>query len=223
MGMRNRSSPYYPIFLNIYKRRCVVVGGGEVALRKVKMLLEQGATVQVIAPSLCSGLSYLAQSGAINVLRRNYEPGDLRDTYIVIAATTEADTNKKVALEAKSRGTLVNVVDDSEQSDFIVPAYVRRGDLTIAVSTAGKSPALAQKIRKKLEGDWGEEYASLVALIGEVRSQLKQQGITVSSSAWQKALDLDCLAEMVRSGQGEKARATLLSNLKIVNEDELMR
>ena len=223
MGMGTRSSPYYPIFLNIYKRRCVVVGGGEVALRKVKMLLEQGATVQVVTPSLCSGLSYLAQSGAINALHRNYEPGDLQDAYIAIAATTEADTNKRVAIEAKSRGILVNVVDDSEQSDFIVPAYVRRGDLTIAVSTAGKSPALAQKIRKKLEKDWGEEYASLVALIGEVRSQLKQQGITVSSGAWQKALDLDCLAEMVRSGQSEKARAILLSSLKIVNKDELMR
>jgi len=214
---------YYPIFLNIYQRKCVVVGGGEVALRKVRTLLEQGATVQVVTPSLCLELSHLAKSGAINVLQRNYEPGDLQGAYIAIAATTQADTNKRVATEAKSRGILVNVVDDWEQSDFIVPSHIRRGDLTIAVSTAGKSPALAQKIRKKLEKDWGEEYASLVVIVDEVRSRLKQLGVTVNKNAWQKALDLDSLIEMVRSGQGEKARATLLSNLEIVEKDELTR
>ena len=211
---------YYPIFLNVYKKRCVVVGGGEVALRKVKALLEQGATVQVITPAFCSELSCLAESKAINVLRRSYEPGDLKGAYIAIAATTETETNKRVAMEAKRRGILVNVVDDLEQSDFIVPSCLRRGDLTIAVSTAGKSPALARKIRTRLEKDLGEEYASLVALIDEVRSKLKQRGVTVNKGVWQNALDLDLLIEMVRAGQSEKAKATLLNNLERLTRTE---
>ena len=212
---------YYPIFLNIYKRRCVVVGGGEVALRKVRALLEQGATVQVITPALCSELSCLAESKAINVLQRSYEPGDLKGAYIAIAATTETETNKRVAMEAKRRGILVNVVDDLERSDFIVPSCLRRGELTIAVSTAGKSPALARKIRTRLEKDLVEEYASLVALIGEVRSELRQQGITVNKNAWQKALDLDSLIEMLRAGQSKKAKATLLNNLERLRQTEV--
>ncbi len=205
---------YYAISLNIYQKKCVVVGGGEVALRKVKALLKQGAAVQVVAAAPCPGLSLLADSKLINVLQRNYKRGDLKDAYIAIAATTETETNKKVALEARHRGILVNVADDPEQSDFIVPACVHRGELTIAISTAGKSPALARKIRTRLEKDFGEEYASLVTLIGEVRSELKEQGITINQSMWQDALDLELLIEMVRTGQVEEAKATLLNRLK---------
>jgi len=205
---------YYAISLNICQKKCVVIGGGEVALRKVAALLEQGAIVHSIAPTLCSGLSLLADSKAISVLRRNYKRGDLKDAYIAIAATTETETNKKVAMEARRQGILVNVVDDSEQSDFIVPACVHRGELTIAISTAGKSPALARKIRTRLEKDFGEEYASLVTLIGEVRSEVKEQGIPISQNAWQDALDLERLIKMVRAGQLEEAKAALRNSLK---------
>lgn len=212
---------YYPSFLNIQGKRCVVIGGGKVALRKVKALLDCGANVTVVSPALHRDLAQLAEAGTISLIHRNDKPGDLMGAFIAIAATTETDTNKRVAMEAKSQGILVNVADDLEQSDFIVPSYVRRGDLTIAVSTAGKSPALAQKIRKKLEKDWGEEYASLVVLVNKVRSQLKQQGVTVNSGIWQKSLDLDSLIEMVRSGQGEKAKATLLNNLERLRQTEV--
>lgn len=205
---------YYPISLNIHKKKCVVVGGGEIALRKVRGLLEQGAVVQVITPTLCPELNCLAESKAISVLQRNYESGDLKGTCIAIAATTETETNKRVAMEAKRQGILVNVVDDPERSDFIVPSYIHRGELTIAVSTAGRSPALARKIRTRLETDFGKEYASLVALVGEVRSELKQRGVTINKSAWQKALDLDGLIKMVRAGQVEKAKNTLRNNLE---------
>jgi len=205
---------YYAISLNICQKKCVVIGGGEVALRKVAALLERGAIVQAIAPTLCSGLSLLADSKAISVLRRNYKPRDLKSAYIAIAATTETKTNKKVAMEARRQGILVNVVDDPEQSDFIVPACLHRGDLTIAISTAGKSPALARKIRTRLEKDFGEEYASLVTLIGEVRSEVKEQGIPISQNAWQDALDLERLIKMVRAGQLEEAKAALRNSLK---------
>lgn len=214
MNVSSQSSSYYPIFLNIHQKKCIVVGGGEVARRKVRALLERGAIVQVIAPTLDSELSHLANNNTITALQRNYEPGDLKDALIVIAATTKAETNRKVAMEAKRRGILVNVVDDREQSDFIVPSCLHRGDLTIAVATAGKSPALARKIRTRLESDFGKEYVSLVKLIGEVRSELKRRRVKVNASTWQDALDLNRLTEMIRAGQGEQAKATLLNNLE---------
>lgn len=205
---------YYPSFLNIQGKRCVVVGGGKVALRKVKALLDCGANVTVVSPALHRDLAQLAEAGTISLIHRDYTPGDLKDAFLTIAATTESDTNQKIANEARRRKILVNVATSAEQSDFIVPSYLRRGDLTIAISTAGTSPALARKIRTRLEENFDEEYTSLVSLINEVRSELKQRGVTVSSSAWQKALDLDLLLRLLRNGQREKAKATLLGNLR---------
>lgn len=212
----NMDSRFYPVVLNLKGRRCVIVGGGQVALRKVRVLLEHKATVEVISPTLCPELRNLARSRSIDVLPRSYQSGDLKGAFMAIAATDEPETNSKVAEEARRRGVLVNVVDDLEQSDFIAAAYVRRGDLTIAVSTAGKSPALAKKIRAKLEEHFGEEYSSLIDLLDEVRSELKQRGTTVSGNAWQEALDLDWLTEMVRSGKIEEVKAALLSRLELL-------
>lgn len=206
--------PYYPIFLNIRGRRCVVVGGGQVALRKVRTLLEHKANVELISPHLCSELNQLAGVGEISVLRRGYRAGDLQEAFIVIAATNDNNINLEVVEEARRTGVLVNVVDDAESSDFILPSYIRRGDVTIAISTAGRSPALARKIRTRLEKEFGEEYASLALLIDEVRTELKEQGIKVDGDAWQKVLDLDLLCDMLRKGDNEKARAILLDNLK---------
>ena len=214
MKRDNQVPRYYPIFLNIRGKRCVVVGGGAVALRKVKALLEHEASVEVISPELCPELSQLAKSRAIQVLQRNYNGGDLQGVFIAIAATDDGEINNKVAEEARAKGVLVNVVDDSEHSDFIVPSQLRRGDITIAVSTAGKSPALARKIRTRLEKDFGTEYASLALLVDEVRSELKRQGIKINGYGWQEAIDLDVLIELLRAGQNEKAKATLLANLE---------
>ena len=122
--------------------------------------------------------------------------------------------NRKVVDEAKKARVLVNVADDPESSDFIIPSFFRRGNLTVVVSTAGVSPALAKKIRTKLEKDFGKEYASLLSLIGEVRTNLKKKGYRVGTEAWQEALDLDLLIQLVRSGQWKKAKAILLTKLQ---------
>ncbi|MFC2003278.1 bifunctional precorrin-2 dehydrogenase/sirohydrochlorin ferrochelatase [Chloroflexota bacterium] len=209
-----RSSSYYPISLNLVGKRCVVIGGGTVALRKVKGFLEHGASVEVISPDVCSELSKLTEARTISLKGRKYEPGDLDNAFIVIAATAESETNQEVANEARRRKILVNVVDSPEQSDFIVPAHLCRGDLTVAVATAGKSPALARKIRTRLEKNFGEEYASLTELVEEVRAELKQKAVRLSGNDWQNALDLDLLVELLRTGQREKAKTTLLGNLK---------
>ena len=211
---------YYPIFLNLKGKRCIVVGGGEVALRKVKALLDCGASISVVSPELHQDLDRLAKTKTIDVLDKDYEPGDLKDAFVVIAATDDNSTNKKVADEAKRQKILVNVADDLQQSDFIVPSSLHRSDLTIAVSTAGRSPALARKIRTALEKYFGEEYASLTGLVEEVRSELKEKSITVSGDDWQKALDLDPLIELLRTGQREKAKATLLDNLSALRQTD---
>ncbi|MBI2329478.1 MAG: bifunctional precorrin-2 dehydrogenase/sirohydrochlorin ferrochelatase [Chloroflexi bacterium] len=196
--MKNREPPaYYPIFLNISGKKCVVVGGGAVALRKVKTLLEHGARVEVVSPDLCPELA-----------------GDLEDAVIAIAVTNDSQTNLEVVKEAREKAVLVNVVDDTESSDFIAPSYLRRGDVTIAVSTGGRSPALSRKIRTRLEKDFGEEYASLARLLAEVRTEVKRQGIKVNGDDWQETLDLGLLSDLLKQGNREKARAVLLNNLK---------
>ena len=214
MKKEKQPLPYYPMFLDISGKRCVVVGGGQVALRKVNMLLEHGADVEVISLDFCSELSDLADSGEIRILHRNYQAGDLKDALIVIASTSDENTNMEIARDARSNVSLVNVVDDPEKSDFIVPSYLRRGDVTIAISTSGRSPALARKIRTKLEKEFGDEYASLALVIDKVRTELRQQGIKVDGDIWQEALDLDLAIDLLKKGDDRKIETILFSNLK---------
>jgi len=216
---KDQGITYYPVFLNVNGKKCVVVGGGQVALRKVRALLEHGADVEVISPDLCPELVQLAGSGEIRVLAKEYRTGDLKKTFVAIAATDDGEINQRVVAEARKSAVLVNVVDDAENSDFIVPSYLRRGEVTVAVSTSGRSPALARKIRTRLEKELGDEYASLIHLIGEVRAEVKREGMKVDGDRWQKALDLDLLLELISRGDEAEARAILLSNLKSKGND----
>jgi siroheme synthase-like protein len=215
--MRDKDSVppvYYPIFLNLRDKKCVVVGGGSVALRKVTTLLDCGADITVISPKPHAEISKLFKNKAIRLVRRNYRPGDLRGAVLSIAATHVKKINRKVAEASKKNGTLVNVVDDAELSDFIIPSSFRRGDLSVAVSTSGMSPALAKKVRAKLEKNIGIEYAYLVSLIAEIRSEIKKKGLKVSAKTWQESLDLDSLILFLKAGRHEEAKATLLGKLK---------
>jgi precorrin-2 dehydrogenase/sirohydrochlorin ferrochelatase len=204
---------YYPVFLNIQNKKCVVVGGGQVGLRKVKTLLDCGADITVISPRPHPEMSKLFKNKAIRLIRRDYKPGDLRGAILSIAATHVKKINRRVAEESKKNGTLVNVVDDAELSDVIIPSSFRRGDLSVAVSTSGMSPALARKIRGKLEKNIGMEYACLLSLIAETRSEIKKKGLRVSAKTWQKSLDLDSLLFLLKAGRHEEAKATLLEKL----------
>jgi precorrin-2 dehydrogenase/sirohydrochlorin ferrochelatase len=208
-----KNQGFYPMFLKISGKRCVVVGGGGVALRKVRALLEHGASVEVISPDPCPELIELEGRGEIDILHRQYQLGDLQGALIAIAATDSSDINQQVIKEARSKATLVNAADDLENSDFILPSYLRRGDMTIAISTAGRSPALARKIRTGLEKEFGDEYASLVRLIGEVRAEVRRQKVKVSGEDWQEALDLDLILDLLKRGEAEKAKAVLLEKL----------
>ncbi|RJO62884.1 MAG: bifunctional precorrin-2 dehydrogenase/sirohydrochlorin ferrochelatase [Dehalococcoidia bacterium] len=204
---------YFPIYLDITRRSCVVVGGGEVALRKVQALLDCQAAVTVVSPVVCHGLLELSQKGDVKLILRKYKAGDLQGATLAIAATDERETNLQVSREAKERAVLVNIVDEPKSSDFIVPAYFHRGDITIAISTAGSSPALARKLRTRLESEFGLEYAVLVGLVNDVRLEIKRRGKTVDAENWQTALDLDSLLALIREGDEDGARRLLLNNL----------
>ncbi|MEK7353250.1 MAG: bifunctional precorrin-2 dehydrogenase/sirohydrochlorin ferrochelatase [Chloroflexota bacterium] len=205
---------YYPVFLNVKGRKCAVIGGGQVALRKVVTLLEYGAKVEVISPELCPQLANLAGKKEISVLNREYRSGDLKGVFVAIAATDSSIINQQVAAEARKKSALVNVVDDAGYSDFIAPSIVRRGEITIAISTSGQSPALARKLRTKLEKEFGEEYARLGRLLGEVRAEAKKQKITVDGDGWQEAIDLERILELLKNGDEDEAKNTVLNNLK---------
>jgi precorrin-2 dehydrogenase / sirohydrochlorin ferrochelatase len=148
----------YPIFLNLSGRRCVVVGGGEVASRKARKLLQARAEVVVISPEITPEL----ESVAVEVHRRPYKEGDLDDAYLAFAATDSREVNAAVAREAKERGILLNVADRPSEGDFALPSTLRRGRLQVAVSTGGASPALARGIKDELEESFGPEWAGLV-------------------------------------------------------------
>jgi siroheme synthase-like protein len=220
MKRDEQSSPYYPILLNIRGRKCLVVGGGQVALRKAKTLLEHDANVEVVSPSFCPELNQMATDGAIRTIQRDYKSEDLQHAFIAIAATDDVETNERVASEARQRGVLVNVVDDPKNSDFIVPSYLKRGDVIVAVSTSGRSPALARKIRSELERNFKAEYEHLATIADEVRSKLKQQGITASSDAWQEVLSSNSLMELLRQGKNREAKEIMLARLKKLEQNK---
>lgn len=157
------------------RRHAIVVGGGNVAARKVEELLEAGAQVTVIGPALSPELKALAGARRIAVIGRPYREGDLSGAFLVIAATDDSEVNQKVWREAEQCGYLVNVVDDPARCNFITPAIVRRGDVMITVSTGGASPALARRLRERLETLIGPEYEDLATLLAELRPELQSR------------------------------------------------
>lgn len=201
----------YPInLIGLERRRCVVVGGGAVAARKVAGLLEANAHVVVISPQIVPALEEHRAAGRITLLRRTYRPGDLHGAFLVIAATNDPEVNRTVAQEAESLGCLVSVVTEPRLSNFIVPAVVRRGNLTIAISSGGASPGLAQHLRMQLEATIGEEYAILTELLGELRLAEQSEGDDMSRrrALVQRVLSSPIL-QIIREEGGEAARAYL--------------
>jgi siroheme synthase-like protein len=199
--------------MNIANKRCVVCGGGEVALRKVQALLDCGASVEVISPATCAELTDMAEKGTIQIHSREYRRGDLQGACIAIAATDDRETNAMIAGEARLSGCIVNAVDDAGNSDFIVPSCLKRGDITIAVSTSGKSPALARKLRTSLERQFGREYADLARIVGEARTEIIKRGLKADENAWQETLDLELLTRLIKEGKSTEARDMIIRNL----------
>jgi len=163
---------YYPAYLDLRERPCVIAGGGQVAERKALSLLEAGAEVRVISPSLTTKLRELSQSGKIAHLPKVFDEKDLAGAFLVIAATDSLEANAGIGRLCRKRHILVNVAAPPDESTFIVPSVVERGELLISVSTSGVSPALSKKIRREIEERYGHEYEVFLRKMSMIRARL---------------------------------------------------
>ena len=164
--------PLFPMFFRLERRACLVVGAGAVAEEKIRGLLDAGARVRVIAPSATAVISELAREKKLQLVQRRFLTRDVHGMFLVVAATSSAELHERIWRAARRRKVLCNVVDDPARCDFFYGAVVRRGALQIAVSTGGRSPALSQRIRKRLEKQFGAVYADHVEVLGRARSRL---------------------------------------------------
>jgi siroheme synthase-like protein len=203
---------YYPVFLEMKDRRCVVIGGGAVAERKVEGLVAVGANVTVISPAITDGLRELLIQGAIWHVAREYQTGDRAGYDLVFVATDNSEINAVVSNEARSLRIWVNSADDPDHCDFILPAVIRRGDLAVAVSTGGVSPAVTRAIREELDQYVSADYASFVQIAGEVRRELREKCVSPGAGAWNRALKGD-FRRLIKEGRPEQAKELLLETL----------
>ncbi len=203
---------YYPVALDVTGRPVLVVGGGAVAERKVEGLVAAGARVTVVAPRVTLRLAALAAEGRLRHVAREYRDGDVVGHDLVFVAVGAEAVGRAVGDEARALGAWVNVADDPARCDFILPSVLRRGDLLVAVTTGGTSPALARAVRERLEGVVTEEYAGLAALVADVRRELRASAASPDAVAWSRALD-DDLRRLVRDGRSDEARRRLRQRL----------
>jgi precorrin-2 dehydrogenase/sirohydrochlorin ferrochelatase len=201
---------YYPVQLDIRGRRCLVVGGGTVGTRKVEGLLSCGARVTVVSPQASEALRRLSASGAITLWEREYAAADLAGMFLVIGATDGEDLNRRVSADAEQLKILCNIADRPERCSFILPAVIQRGDLVITVSTSGKSPALAKKLRQALEKQFGGEYAVLLDLMGAIRKRLlgREHAPEAHKPIFEKIIKTDILT-WIRDGRMEEVNCLL--------------
>jgi precorrin-2 dehydrogenase/sirohydrochlorin ferrochelatase len=200
----------YPINLRLSGRGCAVVGGGAVAERKVDGLLKSRAHVTVIAPDLTAKLRKLAGDAGIIWHEKHYNSGDLQGFFLVVCATDDRAVNVLAAAEARKAGALVNVVDVPELCDFTLPGQVIRGDLLITVSTGGKSPAFARRMREEMERLYGPEYGDFLEFLGQAREDVKNR-LTNSrdrETFWRQAINREVLA-LLRQGKLNEAEEKL--------------
>lgn len=203
---------YYPIFVEMKDRPCVVVGGGVVAERKVETLLKAGAAVTVISPSLIRPLQSRVAAGNVRYIEREYRPGDLVGYEMAFVATDDKKVNPVVAQEARERGVWINAADDPSHCDFILPSVLQRGDLVVAVATGGSSPALSRAIREELESYFTKDYAELTEVAAEVRRELSQRSVSPGAKAWRQALGKG-YRQLIAEGKREQAKAHLMDTL----------
>ncbi|MFA5881260.1 MAG: bifunctional precorrin-2 dehydrogenase/sirohydrochlorin ferrochelatase [Eubacteriales bacterium] len=198
---------HYPVYLKLDNKKCLVVGGGAIAERKVKALLDCAAKVFVVSPQFTTWLEESAAEKKITAIRRNYATTDLENAFLVIGATDDELTNCRVAEECQERNVLVNIVDDQAKCSFIVPAILRQGSLSISIATEGKSPMLARRIREELTPTFGPEYREFLELMDSVRDHVLR---TVPEQGKRRdlfeRLVYSDIIELIREGQHEKVK-----------------
>jgi precorrin-2 dehydrogenase / sirohydrochlorin ferrochelatase len=194
----------YPVSLVVAGKRCVVVGGGSVAARKASGLVDAGAHVIVVAPDI----SEVIRALPVELVERPYESSDLEQAWLVMAATNDPEVNRRVHADGQTARVWVNAADEPEACAFTLPAVLRRGPVTVAVSTGGPSPALAGWLRDQVGDLLGPEIGMLAEMLSEARDQLQAAGRSTEELDWRRALDSDML-ELIKSGQVAQARERL--------------
>jgi len=186
---------YYPILLKFDGKTALIVGGGKVAERKVEALLQCGASIRIVSRELTSKLKALIELGRLQHHAEEFKEKYLDNAFLVVAATDDKQLNHRISESARKRGLLINAVDQPDDCNFFVPSIVRRGDLLIAISTSGKSPALAKKIRKELENQYGNAYKIFLNLMGILRKEILSQGLSQeeNSRIFHEIVDSDIL------------------------------
>lgn len=207
-GRQWDSKPFYPIYCDLVGRRCLVVGAGKIGEGKIRGLLDAGARVHVVSLAATDAVKQWADEGKIELGLRAFEPNDLDGCFLVIAATEDSETNIAVHSGAAARDMLCNVVDVPPLCNFIVPSVHRQGDLAVAISTAGASPALARRIRLKIAACYGEEYGVVMELLGSLREELKERYPDADDRKviFERMVYSD-LMEWVRGGETERVEA----------------
>jgi precorrin-2 dehydrogenase/sirohydrochlorin ferrochelatase len=191
---------YYPILLDLEGKIVLVVGGGAVAQRKIESLLEYGASIYLISRELTDKLKELVKIGKIRHIGEEFKESHLEKAFLVIAATDDKDLNHRISHSARKKGRLINAVDQPSDCSFIVPSIVKRGDLLISISTSGKSPALAKKIRLELGAQFGGEYETFLILMGQVRKEILALGLSQSENSriFKQMVDSDMIKALAR-------------------------
>jgi precorrin-2 dehydrogenase/sirohydrochlorin ferrochelatase len=203
---------YYPVYLNLSRKRCVIIGGGTVAQGKIAALRQAGASITIISPDATPGIQRAAQRGDVEWLQRKYQPGDLEGAFIAVAATNVWYVNREIYEEAERLGVLLNVVDDPDLCTFIAPSIVKRDPVTLAISTGGASPALARKMRETFAEDPNLRWADLADVLGRARKVIKEQRTVIDPDRWQCCITEELLG-MVQNGQEDAALNQLLARL----------
>ena len=194
---------YYPVYIELREQPCAVIGGGKIAEGKVEGLLAAQANVIVISPDLTANLRELVEEKKITYIARAYQPGDLTGAFMVICATDQTQINHQVWQEASANRQLVNVVDDTPRCNFIAPSILRKGDLSIAISTSGKAPALAVRLKERLQRELGPEYERFLELAGELREPLARQvpDFETRKAIWYELVDSEILDVLARGDE----------------------
>jgi siroheme synthase-like protein len=198
----------YPANLVVAGRRCLVVGAGRIAARKIAALLAVGADVVVVAPDAGDDVRAWAAEGRVVLHQRAFEPSDLDGAWLAPTATGVAAVDHAVFAAGEARRIWVNAADDPHNCSFTLPSVVRRGDLVVTVGTGGRSPALAAWLRKRLDGELGAEYETLLELLSDAREELRAAGRSSEEPDWQRAIDSGML-ELIREGRIDEAKETL--------------